>query len=143
MTEFFIFNFLPIVVVECIILRLVKWGNFWTCLLDSLLMNFASFFCMMLGIAPPIQSYQAVGMLLYFTYSFLVEGFVLCLLERNTVRKALLAAAAANFVSVMYLAIDASVSVPPTTNRKDQSACTPRERGRPVSIDNVLAIISK
>jgi hypothetical protein len=48
-------------------------------------------------------------MVLYFTYSFLVEGCVLCMLERNTIKQALLSAAAANFVSVLYLAIDSQI----------------------------------
>ena len=110
MTEFFVFNFVPVVLVECLVLRLTRWGKLWNCLLDSLLMNFCSFLCLMLGIAPPISSYRAVGMLLYFTYSFLVEGFVLCLLERHTIKSALYSAASANLVSVLYLAIDYQVT---------------------------------
>lgn len=107
MTEFFVFNFVPVLIVECLALRLTRWGNIWTCLLDSLMMNFASFFCLMLGIAPPILSYHALGMLLFFTYSFLVESFVLCLLERHTIKQTLFCAAAANFASVVFLALDA------------------------------------
>lgn len=107
MTEFIVFNFFPVVLVECIVLRLTRWGGFAVCILDSLVMNFASFICIMLGVAPPMANISALGMLLYFTYSFGVEAFVLCLLERNTIKNALYAAAAANLVSVLYLAIDA------------------------------------
>lgn len=110
MTEFFVFNFVPVVIVECLILRLTKWGKVWVCLLDSLMMNFASFLCLMLGIAPPISSYRTVGMLLYFTYSLIVEGFVLCLLERHSIKDALYSAACANFGSVLYLALDYQMS---------------------------------
>lgn len=109
MTEFFVFNFIPVILVECLMLRLTGWGGIWICVLDAFLMNFVSFICLMLGIAPPILSYRAVGMVLYFTYSFLVEGFVLCMLERHTIKQALISAAAANFVSVLYLAIDSQI----------------------------------
>lgn len=111
MTEFFVFNFVPVVLVECLILRLTRWGKIWTCLLDSLLMNFASIICLMLGLAPPILSHYALGMLLYFTYSFLVEGFVLCLLERHSAKQALFSAACANFVSVLYLGLDSQLGM--------------------------------
>lgn len=111
MTEFFVFNFVPVVLVECLILRLTRWGKIWTCLLDSLMMNFASFICLMLGLAPPVLSWHALGLLLFFTYSFLVEGFVLCLLERHTTRRALLSAVCANLGSVVYLAIDAQIKL--------------------------------
>lgn len=107
MTDFIVFNFFPIVLLECIVLRLSRWGNLGICLLDSLMMNFASFLCLMLGIAPAISSYSALGILLYFTYSFGVEGFILCLLERHNIRSAILASASANIVGVIYLAIDA------------------------------------
>jgi hypothetical protein len=112
MTEFFVFNFVPVVLVECLIMRLTRWGKIWTCLVDSLLMNFASFICLMLGLAPPITSYHALGMLLFFIYSFLVEVFVLYLLERRPVKLALLCAAAANFAGMLYLALDLQLTVP-------------------------------
>ena len=109
MTEFFVFNFVPVVLVECLVLRLARWGKIWTCLSDSILMNFASFICLMLGLAPPIVSYHALGLLLFFTYSFLVECFVLILLERRSSRQAIAAAAAANFASMLYLALDLQI----------------------------------
>jgi hypothetical protein len=112
MTEFFVFNFVPVVLVEALILRLTRWGKIWCCLLDSLMMNFASFICLMLGLAPPILSYHALGMLLLFVYSFLIEGFVLCLLERRPVRQALFSAACANLGSVLYLALDLQLGMP-------------------------------
>ena len=111
MTEFIVFNFVPVVLVESLILRATGWGKIWSCLFDSLLMNFASFICIMLGLAPPILSYRVVGMLLYFTYSFLVEAFVLCLLERHPIKNALYSAASANFASVLYLALDAQITM--------------------------------
>jgi hypothetical protein len=111
MTEFIVFNFVPVVLIECLVLRLTKWGKIWTCLLDSLLMNFASFICLMLGIAPTISSYHALAMLLYFTYCFLIEGFVLCLLERQSIKQALISAAASNFVSILYLAGNAALTM--------------------------------
>lgn len=106
MTEFFVFNFFPVLLVECLVLRLTKWGKIWTCLLDALMMNFASFVGLMLGIAPPIASYSALGILLYYIYSTLVELFVLCLLERQPIKQAVYSASCANLASVMYLAID-------------------------------------
>lgn len=111
MTEFFVFNFVPVVLIECLVLRMTRWGKLWQCLYDSLLMNFASFLCLMLGIAPPILNHRAVGMLLYFTYSLIVEGFVLCLLERHPIKNALVSAASANCVSVLYLAMDAQLTM--------------------------------
>lgn len=110
MTEFLVFNFVPVLVVECLILRLCKWGKIWTCLFDSMQMNFVSFICLMLGVAPSIQSGRLPGLLLYFIYSFLLEGFVLCLLERNSIRKAFSSAAAANFSSAILIALEAQIS---------------------------------
>ncbi len=110
MTEFLVFNFFPVVLIEALVLRLVRWERAWICLLDSLMMNFASFICLMVGLAPPVLSMQPLGMLLFFTYAFLVEAFVLFLLERNTFKISLYSAASANLASVLYLAIDASVT---------------------------------
>lgn len=110
MTEFIVFNFFPVVIVEALILRGLRWGSVGVCLLDSLLMNFASFICLMLGLAPPILSYSILSMLLYFTYSFGVEAFVLCLLERQSIKTALIASAVANLACIAYLALDAGFS---------------------------------
>lgn len=109
MTDFFVFNFFPVFAIEILILRLMRWGNLPTCVLDALVMNFASFICLMLGIAPAIEDNRTLGLTLYFTYSWLAESAVLCLLERHSLRKALFTAAAANLVSTIYLAIDAQV----------------------------------
>lgn len=111
MSEFIVFNYFPIVIVEALLLRAMRWGSVSTCLLDSLVMNFASFICLMLGLAPPITSASPLSMLLYFTYSFGVEAFVLCLLERNTIKKALAASVAANLAGLAYLAIDISFTL--------------------------------
>lgn len=107
MTDFFVFNFFPVFALEIFVLRLMRWGSIPVCMLDALVMNFASFICLMLGLAPPIEDNRWMGLALYFTYSCLSEGFVLCLLERHSIRMSLLCAAVANFVSTFYLAIDA------------------------------------
>lgn len=107
MTDFFVFNFFPVFAIEVLVLLLMRWGKIPVCILDALVMNFASFICLMLGIAPAIEDNRTLGLTLYFTYSWLAEGAVLCLLERHTIRKALLTAATANLISTIYLAIDA------------------------------------
>ena len=108
MTDFFVFNFFPVFAIEIVVLRLLRWGKLPVCMLDALVMNFASFISLMLGIAPEIENARWLGLTLFFTYSWLAEGFVLCLLERHTIKQSLIAAAAANLISTLYLAIDAS-----------------------------------
>lgn len=106
MPDFYVFNFFPVLAIEVIALRLVKWGNLPTCFLDALVINFATFIGLMLGLGPYISSAKILGLMLFFTYSFLVETAVLCLLERHAVKRCLIAATAANSASIVYLAAD-------------------------------------
>jgi hypothetical protein len=78
-----------------------------TCFLDGLVINFATFIGLMLGLGPYISSAKVVGLMLFFTYSFLVETGVLCLLERHQVKRCLIAATVCNLASIAYLAADA------------------------------------
>lgn len=107
MTDFYVFNFFPVFLLEILVLRIMRWGTLPVCILDALVMNFASFICLMLGIGPAIENARWLGLTLYFTYASLAEGFVLCLLERHTIKFALLVAVTANLISTIYLSIDA------------------------------------
>lgn len=111
MTDFYVFNFVPVLLLEVLVLRLLRWASLPLCFLDALVMNFASFIVLMLGIAPYISSAKVLGLSLFFTYSFLVEAFILCLLERRTIKMACIAAFVANLAGVMYLALDAFFTV--------------------------------
>ncbi len=107
MPDFYVFNFFPVLFIEVVALRLLKWGSLPTCVLDALVANFATFIGLMLGLGPYISSAKLIGLTLFFTYSFLVETAVLCLLERHAVKRCLIAAAGANLASIVYLAADA------------------------------------
>ena len=111
MPDFYVFNFLPVLAIEVAVLRLLKWGNLSTCFLDALVANFATFVGLMLGLGPYISSAKILGLTLFFTYSFLVETAVFCLLERHVIKKCLLAAAIVNLVTIVYLAFNAFLTL--------------------------------
>lgn len=111
MPDFYVFNFFPVLAIEIVALRAVKWGKVPTCALDGLVANFATFIGLMLGLGPYISSAKVLGLTLFFTYSFLVETAVLCLLERHAVKRCLIAATVSNLASIAYLAIDAFFTI--------------------------------
>lgn len=111
MPDFYVFNFFPVLAIEVVALRILRWANLPGCFLDALVANFATFIGLMLGLGPYISGAKALGLTLFFTYSFLVETAVLCLLERHAVKKCLIAATGANIASIIYLAIDAFLTV--------------------------------
>ncbi len=106
MTEYYVFRFLPILLAETIVLWRMKWASLPVSALDALLMNFASFLGLMLGLGPYITSNGPWGLTLFCTYSILVEGVVLLALERHPARKVWLTSAAANLVSTAIIAAE-------------------------------------
>jgi hypothetical protein len=106
MTEYYVFRFFPVVIVEAIVLWRMKWGGLPLSLLDALLMNFASFLGLMLGLGPYITSNGPFGLSLFCTYSILVEGCVLFMLQRHPARKVWLCALVANLISTVCLGLE-------------------------------------
>jgi hypothetical protein len=110
MLSFYIFQFVPIVLVEAIVLWRMKWGALPLCIYDSLLMNFASFLGLVLGLGPYITGSMPWGLTLFGTYSVMVEGTVLMLLERREPRVVWAAVLIANLLGCTLFAIEALVS---------------------------------
>ena len=110
MLSFYIFQFVPIVLVEAIVLWRMKWGSLPLCLFDSLLMNFASFLGLVLGLGPYITGSMPWGLTLYGTYSVMVEGTVLMLLERREPRVVWAVVLIANLLGCTLFAIETLVS---------------------------------
>ncbi len=108
MPDFYVFQFLPIVLVEALALRFLKWGPVKRCLLDSLLMNSASFLGLMLNLAPHISTAGPFGLLLYCVYSTMIEGVVLTLMERGEPGKIWSAALIANLSGVFVLGVESA-----------------------------------
>jgi len=106
MLGFYVMQFVPIVLLEAFILWRLNWGKIWLCALDSLMMNFASFMGLLLGLGPYITSSGVWGLSLFSFYCVMVEGTVLTLLERHSARKAWLTALTANGCSLIMLAIE-------------------------------------
>jgi hypothetical protein len=116
--EFYIYQFVPIVLIESVVLWRMRWGNIGISLLDSLLVNFASFIGLLLGLGPYITTSGMFGLTLFGTYSVIVEGAVLMLLERHGAKKVWLCAVTANFFSCamlscesLYIAMHAPVPI--------------------------------
>lgn len=84
----------------------MKWGGFKISVFDALMMNGASFLGLLLGLGPFIQTTGIWGDSLFFTYSAVVEGFVLMALERHNARKAWTCAIAANALSTVMLMVE-------------------------------------
>ena len=114
MLSFYIFQFVPIVLVEAIVLWRMKWGSLPLCIYDSLLMNFASFLGLVLGLGPYITGSMPWGLTLFGTYSVMVEGTVLMLLERREPRVVWAAVLIANLLGCTLFAIEALVSSIPS-----------------------------
>jgi hypothetical protein len=116
--EFYIYQFLPIVLIEFVVLWKMKWGSFGVTLLDTLIVNFASFVGLLLGLGPYITTSGILGLTLFGTYSVIVEGAVLMLLERHGAKKVWICTLTANFFSCamlgcesLYMAMHAPVAV--------------------------------
>lgn len=104
--DFYIYQFLPVAIIETVVLWRMNWGGLRLSVTDSLMVNFASFVGLILGLGPYITSSGPWGLTLFGTYSIMVEGAVLMLLERHGVRKVWLCALTANFFSCMMLAFE-------------------------------------
>ncbi|MBS2007226.1 MAG: hypothetical protein JST01_09310 [Cyanobacteria bacterium SZAS TMP-1] len=110
MLSFYIYQFVPIVLVEAIVLWRMKWAALPICIYDSLLMNFASFLGLVLGLGPYITGSMPWGLTLFGTYSVMVEGTVLMLLERREPRLVWAAVLIANLLGCTLFAIETLVS---------------------------------
>ena len=103
---FYVCQFLPILLVESVVLWRLKWGGYKRSFFDALMMNFASFMGLLLGLGPYIQTTGIWGETLFCTYSTIVEGFVLMALERHPARKVWTCAFAANALSSVMLGVE-------------------------------------
>lgn len=107
MPDFYVFQFLPLVLVETAALKFMKWGDLRRCLIDSLLMNGATLMGLLLGLAPKISSAGHFGLLLFCVYSVIVEGIVLTLMERHRTNKIWSSVLAANAAGIFLLSVTA------------------------------------
>jgi len=103
MADYYVFQFVPLVLLEALALLALKWGTPRRCLIDSLLMNTATFLGLMLSMAPSFQSGGVTGLVLFGVYSTMVEGVVLTLLERHGPEKIWTAALTANIAGCVFL----------------------------------------
>jgi hypothetical protein len=97
---------------EAFVLWRLNWGSFRLAFVDSLLVNFASFTGLLLGLGPYITGSGIWGLTLFGTYSIMVEGAFLMLLERHSPKKVWLAIVAANLASCIMLGIETLFTVP-------------------------------
>lgn len=109
---FYIFQFLPIVAIEFVILWRMNWGKVSLCAFDSLMMNFTSFIGLLLGLGPYITTSGPWGLTLFGTYSIMVEGAVLMLLERHPTKQVWLTVAVANLGSCLMLGLETFFKIP-------------------------------
>ncbi len=100
---FYIFQFIPLLIVEGIVLWQMKWGSLPRSLFDSLMMNFACFLGLVLGLGPYIEGYGNWGLALFGTYSMMVEGTVLMLLDRHPPKTVFFCVLMANFIGCLFL----------------------------------------
>ncbi len=112
MLGFYVYQFVPIMLLEAIVLWRLKWGGFKICLIDSLMINFASFIGLLLGLGPYITGSGIWGLTLFGTYSIMVEGAFLMLLERHPLKQVWLAVLIANLSSCIMLGIETLFMVP-------------------------------
>ncbi|MBI3175804.1 MAG: hypothetical protein HYZ25_18940 [Chloroflexi bacterium] len=94
-----------IVVAEAAVLFFLKWGTFKRSLLASLVMNLVT--TLIGGGLMFLLSNTYLGLLVDFLLSVLIEGGVLLLFNRETVRKNWIAALAANAVSYLLILLPA------------------------------------
>ncbi len=112
MLGFYIYQFLPIMLLEALVIWRFKWGSLRMACLDSLLINFASFTGLLLGLGPYITGSGIWGLTLFATYSIMVEGAFLTLLERHSPKKVWIAVIVANLASCIMLGIETLFTVP-------------------------------
>jgi hypothetical protein len=100
--------------IEAFVLWRLKWGTLRQAFVDSLLVNFASFVGLLLGLGPYITGSGIWGLTLFATYSIMVEGSFLMLLvsERHSAKKIWLTVLAANLASCIMLGIETLVAAP-------------------------------
>lgn len=110
MLSFYIFQFLPILLVEAFVLWRMKWASLPVSIYDALLMNFASFLGLLLGLGPYITSSTPWGLTLFGTYSFMVEGTVLMLLDRRDPKLVWACALTANLLGCILIAVEVLIS---------------------------------
>jgi hypothetical protein len=110
MLSFYIFQFLPILLVESFVLWRMKWASLPVSIYDALLMNFASFLGLLLGLGPYITSSTPWGLTLFGTYSFMVEGTVLMLLDRRDPKLVWACALTANLLGCILIAVEVLIS---------------------------------
>ena len=110
MLSFYIFQFLPILLVESFVLWRMKWASLQVSIYDALLMNFASFLGLLLGLGPYITSSTPWGLTLFCTYSFMVEGTVLMLLDRRDPKLVWACALTANLLGCILIAVEVLIS---------------------------------
>ncbi len=103
MLGFYIFQFLPLVLVEGFVLWRMRWASLRLSIFDSLLMNFVSFLGLVLGLGPFIAGKGPWGLTLFGTYSIMVEGTVLMLLERHPPKLVWSAVLIANLLGCIVL----------------------------------------
>ena len=94
-----------IVAVEAAVLFFLKWGTFKRSLLAALVMNLVT--TLIGGGMIFLLSNIYLGLLVDFLLSVLIEGGVLMLFNRETVRKNWIAALAANAVSYLLILLPA------------------------------------
>ncbi len=104
--DFYIYQFVPIAIVEAVVFWRMKWGGLGISLFDALIVNFASFIGLLLGLGPYITSSGPWGLTLFGTYSIMVEGAVLMMLEKHSVKQVWMCALVANFFSCIMLACE-------------------------------------
>ncbi len=93
--------FVPIFIIEAIILRCLKWGSLKNVLLDSLVVNMIS---TVLGLAFVVPIEQFIfGWLAGWGLSVVIEGGALVLLKRHSFARTFFAVLAANFSSYAWL----------------------------------------
>jgi len=110
MLSFYIFQFLPILLVESFVLWRMKCASLPVSIYDALLMNFASFLGLLLGLGPYITSSTPWGLTLFGTYSFMVEGTVLMLLDRRDPKLVWACALTANLLGCILIAVEVLIS---------------------------------
>ena len=112
MLGFYIYQFVPIMLLEAVVIwRLNSCRPVWA-FVDSLLINFASFTGLLLGLGPYITGSGIWGLTLFGTYSIMVEGAFLMLLERHSPKKVWIAVIVANLASCIMLGIETLFTVP-------------------------------
>ncbi|HEY9677167.1 MAG TPA: hypothetical protein V6C76_04130 [Drouetiella sp.] len=115
MLGFYVYQFVPIMLLEAFVLWRMKFAGIRMSLLDSLMLNFASFVVLLLGLGPYIAGIGPWGLTLFCTYSTMIEGAFLMLLEseHHSPKKIWLTVFVANLVSCIMLGIE-TLFVTPT-----------------------------